>query len=255
MGSGLEGASEQDDGRSASRDAWAVDGFAPLPGDHIRLPSSVVDPEQASADAVVQTVYLCSESDGAQTVLWSWIVLEGWRLLEIAPRGCALYEPPAILPRGSSRFLEFAAQDGALVRFEERVRAGEWQARPVRLTLQQRRWRLTATGTVTAQRLGPAPETGWAQLRPGGVAPLPAARLPPSGTTPWQIRGREAVDGPQEADETPLRDADQHVYFTLASESDPQLLGLGVWMTDIALAFGRRLGDSPAMANLRVLAG
>jgi hypothetical protein len=125
------------------------------------------------------------------------------------------------------------------VRFEERVRAGEWQARPVRLTLNRRRWRVTSTGTVTAQRLGPVPESGWGQLRTGG-------RSSSAGT---ERRG-ETFRLP---DDPVVRDAEQDVYFTLAGESDADALGLGVWMTDIALAFGHRLGETPSAAGLRVI--
>jgi hypothetical protein len=190
-----------------ARDAWAVDGFGPLPGDTVSLPGG--------ERGLVQTVYLCAEPGGADLVRWSWIVLADDRLLEVAPRGCALYEPPRLLQRGSGPFLELVAQDGALIRFEERVRAGTWEARPVRLSLDDRRWRVTSTGTVTAQRLGARPASGWGQL----------------GTRP------EAAQEPD-------------VYFTLAGLHDADALGLGLWAIDICLAFGRRLGDSPATAGL-----
>jgi hypothetical protein len=188
-----------------ARDAWARDGFGPLPGDTISLPSG--------DRGTVQTVYLCSEPSGDALTRWSWVVLADGRLLEVAPRGCALYDPPQVLTRGSGPFLELAAQDGALVRFEERVRAGTWEARPVRLTLAGRRWRLTSTGTVTSQRLGIEPASGWGQL--GGRPP-----------------------------------GESDVYFTVVGLSDAETLGLGLWATDIVLAFGRRLGDSPAAAGL-----
>ena len=190
-----------------ARDAWAVDGFAPLPGDAVNLPGA--------EPGIVETVYLCSEPSGDDVTRWSWIVLADGRLIEVAPRGCAVYESPRVLERGTGRFLELTAQDGALVRFEERVRAGTWEARPVRLTLGRRRWRLTSTGTVTAQRLGPAPESGWGQL---GCRPSTA---------------------------------EPDVYFTFVSLSDPDALGLGHWATDVILAFGRRLGDTPNDAGLR----
>jgi hypothetical protein len=194
----------------SSRDAWARDGFAPLPGDAISLPGGEL--------ATAQTVYLCSEpSNGDDLTRWTWVVLADGRLLEIAPRGCALYDPPQVLARGSGPFLELAAQDGALVRFEDRVRAGTWEARPVRLTLGGRRWRLTSTGTVASQRLGAEGASGWGQL--GGR---------PSG--------------------------ESDVYFTFAGLSDADALGLGLWATDIILAFGRRLGDSPSAAGLIVAA-
>ena len=139
------------------RDAWAVDGFAPLPGDAVNLPGG--------ERGLVETVYLCTEPSGDDLIRWTWIVLADGRLIEVAPRGCTLYDPPRVLYRGTGSFLELVAQDGALVRFEERVRAGTWVARPVRLTLDGRRWRVTSTGTVTAHRLGPVPASAWSQLR------------------------------------------------------------------------------------------
>jgi hypothetical protein len=191
-----------------------ADAFAPLPGDTIGLPGG----ERGQ----VATVYLCSEPSGppgdvaGEPTRWTWIVLADGRLLEIAPRGCALYGPPQILARGSGPFLELVAQDGALIRFEERVRAGTWAARPVRLTLDRRRWRVTSTGTVSARRLGSVTSNGWGQL---GATSAP----------------------------------EPDVYFTLAGLSDADALGLGLWAQDICLAFGRRLGDTPATSGLRIL--
>jgi hypothetical protein len=192
-------------------DAWAVDGFAPLPGDTVGLPGD--------ERGLVEAVYLCAEPGGDEVTHWSWIVLADGRMLEVAPRGCALYEPPQVLQRGTGPFLELVAQDGALVRFEERVRAGTWESRPVRLTLGGRRWRVTSTGTVSAQRLGGVPPSGWGHLR---VGPYPPAQEP-------------------------------DVYFTFVGQHDGDALGLGVWATDVCLAFGRRLGESPPAAGLRML--
>jgi hypothetical protein len=186
------------------------DPFAPLPGDSISLPGAEL--------GLVETVYLCSEPNGPAGDLtrWIWIVFADGRLLEIAPRGCALYGQTQILARGSGAFLELVAQDGALIRFEERVRAGTWQARPVRLTLDGRRWRVTSTGTVTASRLGMVSGSGWGQLKVGDSS-------------------------------------EPDVYFTLAGLADPAALGLGLWAQDICLAFGRRLGDTPSTAGLQIL--
>lgn len=219
-----------------ARDAWVVDGFAPLPGDTVSLPED--------DRGTVETVYLCSEPSGDDVTRWSWIVLADGRLIEVAPRGCALYEPPQILARGTGPLLELVAQDGALVRFEERVRAGTWEARPVRLTLGRRRWRLTSTGTVTAQRLGAAPAIGWGQLRTPHP-PLGAMNCAP--TVPVSVGAQFIAPPGRETFE------EQDVYFTFASLTDADALGLGLWATDVILAFGRRLGASPAPAGLRAI--
>lgn len=220
------------DRAGGGRDIWAVDGFAPLPGDIMQFPNA--------ARGTVQTVYLCAESNGVDLIRWSWIVLDDGRLLEIAPRGCALYDPPTTLVRGNGPFLELAAQDGALVRFEERVRAGDWQKRPVRLSLGGRRWRISSTGTLTARRLGPVPESVWGQLRTERPQASTAAEA-------WSGAGIEPAA------------EDRDVYFTLLGQAGKQperdALGLGVWMTDIGLAFGRRLGDSPDAAGISVISG
>ena len=197
---------------SAARDAWVVDGFAPLPGDTVSLPDDDC--------GTVETVYLCSETSGDGDVTrWTWVMLTDGRLIEVAPRGCALYEAPRVLAHGTGRYLDLVAQDGALVRFEERVRAGTWEARPVRLTFGRRRWRVTSTGTVTAQRLGPVPAGAWGQLRT------------PHHPTPSPASGRGGAESSEEQD----------VYFTFVAQTDADALGLGLWATDVSLAFGRRL--------------
>jgi hypothetical protein len=236
-----------------SRDAWAADSFAPLPGDTVSLPGD--------QRAMVETVYLCAEPDEGTVTRWSWIVFSDGRLLEVAPRGCALYESPQVLVRGSGPFLELVAQDGALVRFEERVRAGTWEARPVRLTLGGRRWRVTSTGTVSAQRLGPAPASGWGQLRGGPYPPTPSPVRGGGGAGAGEgamncaPTGADSVEAQFIAPSGGEVALESDVYFTFVSPNDPNALGLGLWATDVILAFGRRLGDSPATAGLTVIEG
>ena len=180
-----------------------------LPGDVVQF-----GPDERSD---VVALYRCGETIGATTVEWTWIALADGRLLEIAPRGCALYEPAETLARGSPRFLDLVAQDGLLVRFEERVRDRTLEARPVRVRLGGRRWRVTSTGTVTGRRLGPAPASTWGQLD-----------SPEAARPEWRPT----------------------IYFTLAATDDPSSLGLGVWAIDICLAVGRRLGQTPRDAGL-----
>ena len=124
----------------AARDAWVVDGFAPLPGDTLARPDGGL--------GAVETVYLCSEPSVDAVTRWSWIVLADGRLLEVAPRGCALYDSPRVLKRGTGRFLELTAQDGALVRFEERVRSMLDEERVRRMRVVTRASMLIAVGAV-----------------------------------------------------------------------------------------------------------
>lgn len=207
---------------------------AALPGD-----VAVLGPAERAG---VAAVFRCHETVAGETVAWVWLALDDGRLLEVAPRGCALYGPATTLSRGSARYQDLVAQDGALVRFEERVRAGTWEARPVRLAFEGRRWRVTSTGTVTARRLGDPPPTCWGQL---GVPPGPlssGARFPALGEVP-------APSGPLLAGGSP---DEPTVYFTLAGTADPELWGLGLWATDVCLAFGRRLGATPQDAGIRL---
>ncbi|MCC7370637.1 MAG: hypothetical protein IT306_19610 [Chloroflexi bacterium] len=242
----------------SGHDAWTVDDFGPVPGDRLLLPAATARrAAESETDATVQTIYLCSEPEGERLVRWTWIILDDGRLLEIAPRGCALYDPPTVLRRGSGPFMELAAQDGALVRFEERVRAGVWEARPVRLTLDRRSWRLTATGTVAAQRLGPRPASAWGQLRTSMMGHRRAATAAPR---PWNIEtGRTGTGLATAAEDGPAEDgpAEQDVYFTLVGQARgtdvADRLSLGVWMRDLCLAFGRRLGDTPRAAGLEIV--
>ncbi len=238
-----------------SRDAWAQDGFAPLPGDIVALPND----EQGT----IATVYLCAETSGEDVTRWTWTVLADGRLLEVAPRGCVLYEQPHLLERGNVPYFALVAQDGALVRFEARVRAGTWATRPVRLTLERRRWRVTSTGTVTAQRLGPVPAGGWGQLGlrsarsapptsgspPGLTVTLPSAAGEPGTSVGAACGGVDALEGPPSMQPASQPD----VYFTLAETGEATGQGIGLWATDVCVAFGLRLGDTPVAAGLSIV--
>jgi hypothetical protein len=157
-------------------------------------------------------------------------------------------------------YYALVAQDGALVRFEDRVRAGTWDTRPVRLTLERRRWRVTSTGTVTAQRLGPAPKNGWGQL--GGrtaraVAPKDGWTANPD--VPLSSAEAGSATGPEPTGDAwgavpPGRQqaTEPDVYFTLAETGDAGGLGIGLWATDVCVAFGQSLGATPNAAGLSV---
>jgi hypothetical protein len=166
-----------------------------LPGDRLDLG------EQTGL--TVKTILHGSETIDALTVEWRWIFLDDGTLLELAPKGRYVYREHQLFPRGSAVYEELVAQDGALVRFERQVREGHAGRRPVHVTLQGRRYRVTSTGTCLTRRLGVEPD----------LAPYRAFQPEP----------------------------DQNVYFNLVAVGDGSQVGLGLWTTDLALSFGRPL--------------
>jgi len=165
-----------------------------LPGDRIVFADG--------SDRAVSGVYACTETIAATTTEWCWLFLDDGSLLESAPRGLFRYPRQVEYAPGTSLFEELLAQDGALVRFEARVRAGTLEQRPIHLTLEGQRVQLHATGNVTARLFGTAPA-------------LPA----------WQRLAN---------------DSSQNVYFLLrAVEGDAVVLGL--WTDSLGLAYGVRI--------------
>jgi hypothetical protein len=169
-----------------------------LPGDQIGL--------RASAPLTIRTALHCGESIGGRLTTWRWLFLDDGSLFEAAPKGCFHYERHEVVPTGSDLFVELVAQDGALVRFERRVRAGTVGRRHIRVTLDGQPYRVAFTGTAAVQRFGPAPElAAWRDLRP---------------------------------------EADQNVYFGLLQDTDPHQAALGLWTSDVCLSFGERVEPS-----------
>jgi hypothetical protein len=160
----------------------------------------------AGEPRLVRTVLVCREVIQGQVTEWRWVFLDDGSLLELAPKGWAHYERHLILERGTALYEALVAQDGALVRFERRVRAGTWARRPVRVTIEGQTYRLRFTGTFSAQRFGEEPNlSAWRAIQ---------------------------------------ADSDQNVYFGLLADTDEQSLVLGVWTTDVSLSFGRPIGQS-----------
>src|SRR6266581_4898887 len=106
---------------------------------------------------LVSTVYLCEEEVGGRTYEWRWIFLDDGALIEVSPDGYFRYRDHHILKQGSSEYEAIAAQDGALVRFEARVREDDSGRRPVHVSAAGKDLRVTSTGTVAVRRLGDAP--------------------------------------------------------------------------------------------------
>lgn len=173
-----------------------------LPGDSVEI--------WGSGTLVVKTVLVCREAVDDDTVSWHWLFLDDGSLLEASPDGYFRYDRHQILKQGTSLYEELVAQDGALVRFEERVRAGESGRRPVQVTIAGREYRITSTGTTSIQRLGDD-----CQL------------------APWQ---------------TISKNSDDNVYFGLVESSDEASVGLGFWTQHVCLSFGKELGDTDVTA-------
>ena len=113
----------------------------------------------------VESVFRCSEGTGDARAAWTWAFLDDGSLLELAPRGAFRYRRHRVLAPRSTLFQQLLAADGAVLRFEARVRAGRAEAEPTVLTIDGREYRLRATGTARAAREGPAPELGgWNSL-------------------------------------------------------------------------------------------
>jgi hypothetical protein len=101
---------------------------------------------------------------------------------------------------------ELVAQDGSLVRFEERVREGTSGRRPVHVSIDDKQYRITCTGTVRADRLGDEPVL-----------------------LPWQRFNL---------------DPNENVYFGMVDIEDEDAVVLGLWTAHVCLSFGRTFDRS-----------
>ncbi len=168
------------------------------------LPGDVIGFAAEEAHAVT-TVLVCNEVIHGVTTEWRWIFLDDDSLIESAPKGRYRYREHRVLEQGTGPYEELVAQDGALVRFEKRVRARTVARRPVRVTLEGRAYRVAYTGTAgLQQRFGAQP-----------------------GPLPWRSF---------------RSDPDQNVYFGMIDAEDARSVVLGLWTVDICLSFGRALG-------------
>lgn len=162
---------------------------------------------------LVKTVYLCEEEVGGRKYEWRWLFLDDGSLVEVSPDGYFRYREHQILKQGSSEYEAIAAQDGALVRFEARVREGDSGRRPVHVTAGGKEYRITSTGTVAARRLGDEPVL-----------------------VPWQGLSR---------------DTEQNVYFGMVESADEGNVALGLWTTHVCLSTGHALEETNISAVYR----
>ncbi len=149
---------------------------------------------------VVSTVLACTETVAGRSYDWRWMFLDDGTLLEVSPDGTFRYREHRVVKQGTGLYEELTAQDGALVRFERRVREGTSGRRPVEIALEDRTYRVASTGTVAAVRVGEEPTL-----------------------LPWRSFSEAA---------------DQNVYFGLVDVEDEDRVGLGLWTAHVCLSFG-----------------
>lgn len=189
-----------DNGRSADlgKDGGLAQLGALMPGDAVEM--------WEGGSRVVRTTFLCEETADNRTFHWRWMFLDDGSLLEVSPDGYFWYRQHEIVKQGTDLYEELVAQDGALVRFEERVREGDSGRRPVQVTLDGKEYRLTGTGTTRVQHLGAEPTL-----------------------LPWQS-----------FDPNP----DENVYFGLVQVADESQVALGLWTAHVCLSYGRELEET-----------
>jgi hypothetical protein len=162
---------------------------------------------------VVRTAFACEETVDGRSYGWRWSFLDDGSLIEASPDGYFWYRAHQVAKQGTDLYEELVAQDGALVRFEERVRAGESGRRPVEVTIDEKSYRLTSTGTVRVQQLGSDPEP-----------------------VPWR-----SFD----------RNPESNVYFGMVDVADDSNVILGLWTVHVCLSSGRELGETDVTAVYR----
>jgi hypothetical protein len=176
------------------------------------LPGDVLD-FWMEESMVIETVFRCWETMDSGTVQWRWMFLDDGSLLEISPDGLFRYSEHHVLRQGTAEYEEIVAQDGALVRFEERVREGTSGRRPVHITVAERELQITSTGTMACERLGKEPE------------PLT-----------WRFFDRNPSE---------------NVYFGMYDVADETTVALGLWTAHVCVSLGKEIKRSDITAIYR----
>ena len=162
---------------------------------------------------VVKTVLACREEFEGHSYDWAWMFLDDGGLVEASPDGYFRYREHQILKQGTGPYEELVAQDGALVRFEERVREGSSETRPVEFSLDDHTYHVTSTGTVAAHRTGDEPTL-----------------------LTWKSFSA---------------DAKSNVYFGLVDTADESRVGVGLWTAHVCLSFGKEIQQADLSAIYR----
>ena len=114
----------------------------------------------------VESELRCEEVVSGRVTTWRWLFLEDGSLIEEAPRGTSRYRAHRVFERSHSVYQQLVAQDGALNRFEARVRTGVVEKEPTYVTLEGREYLVKATGTArVVERIGRPPAlAAWSTL-------------------------------------------------------------------------------------------
>jgi hypothetical protein len=162
---------------------------------------------------IVKSVYECSERLGDREYAWRWVFLDDGSLVEHSLDGQWRYTEHEIVPQGSALFSALVGPGGALEQFEARVRDDSAGDNPLVVTLRDREYRVTSTGTV-----------------------VPARRGDPPRLAPWTQF---------------VRRADENVYFSLVAADDESSGVLGIWTSHVCLSFGRPIAETDIDAVFR----
>ncbi|MBM2810553.1 MAG: hypothetical protein HW416_1312 [Chloroflexi bacterium] len=158
-------------------------------------------------DEVVESVIECQEAIGSRTSRWRWVILNGGRILEIAPDENVLYERSTVFRQGSEPFQTLTADQelgGALKLFEARVRDDTAASQQTAVTLDGAGWTVESTGTFLATFVGEPPRTEvWRDISAN-----------PSDNVYFELRGADGA------------------------------MGLGIWTSHILLLQGRQLEET-----------
>ena len=196
-------------------------------GDQVRQPTleSLLPGDVVSlwdgGDAVVESVIECREELNGRETVWRWNLLDGGRMLSVAPEGNVLYTRTVVLHQDTPEFetLTCEPDDGGVLKaFEARVREGSAARHPVLFEYGGHTYRVVATGTFDARPMGVP------SYAPGAFGKAEV----------WR-------------DISPSRPG-ENVYFELeptdTDQDDPEREVIGIWTSHIAVLFGRPLSGA-----------
>lgn len=120
-----------------------------------------------SGDAIVTATLDCWENLGGRQTGWRWLLLSSGAWLEVVGPRTVIYDKTDIITQGTAAFARLTGtreQAGVLQEFEARVRDGSVATDPVSFRMDDAAYRVTATGTFLATRVGPLDADVWRDI-------------------------------------------------------------------------------------------